>query len=176
MTGLKLCDTINILGVTFRKNLSMSSHISNISGKCNKLFYVIRILHSYGLGTVSCRDMFVSLILSRATYAISSWSGFCNKQELMQLNKLVHHGKTLGYCSKADGNIEDLIVARDMALFRKIINDRYHVLHKYLTDERDSKYNLCGNIHNRQLPWKTCPYDDRNFILHILYKALNLTL
>ena len=53
-------------------------------------------------------------------------------------------------------------------LFRAVITDPGHVLHKHLPEARQINYNLRHRAHWFRLPLK----DDRNFIPRLLFKDL----
>ena len=69
--SMNVVGCMDILGISFRGDMNMVNHISNLVKKSNKLFYTLRILRAHSLELKSARDVFNSTIISRIMYCIS---------------------------------------------------------------------------------------------------------
>ena len=74
-----------------------------------------------------------------------------------------------GVWAKNGKTLDEMFIAADQSLFSKVLNDRFHVLHRLLPPIKSHGHNLRRRAHNRTLPTKT-PSLERNFIMHMLYK------
>ena len=148
---------------------------SKIISTCNRLFYTIHIMHSHGLNDISAKDIFNAIIVSRVLYACPSWIGLCTKQQVCQLNKIMHHAKCLGYCVDNRCDIEVLAKERDQTLFLKVLNNSNHILHSLLPPVKDNMHFTRSVGHNRTLPELIPPHDCRNFVFRMLYEYTKIT-
>ena len=69
--------------------------------------------------------------------------------------------KRCGYCSSDLPDFEELLDESDDRLFANILNNTHHVLHKFLPNETDHRYNLRSRRHSLSLTVKT---DCNNFL------------
>jgi len=65
--------------------------------------------------------------------------------------------------------IQELVEESDQSLFKRVINDNYHVLNCLLPDERHYWYNLRDRAHNRELHI-TSRLLDCNFLTRLHFK------
>jgi len=63
-----------------------------------------------------------------------------------------------------------MFLEADDALFRKILHDKAHVLHSFLSDRPDIVYSLRSRSHNKSLMCKTSDLNERNFLVSVIYK------
>lgn len=165
-----LVNDMKILGVNLNSKLSFADHVTSIVNKCNKLFYLIRILRMKNLCLQSCRDLFISLVVSQVTYCAMAWNGFCSQQDIARLRKIFKRGYKLNYLTSADSDFDSILQQRSDALFQKILQNQYHPLHPYLTPVKNSEHDLRLKKHNRSLPTMKYPFDTRNYLINMLYK------
>ena len=107
--------------------------------------------------------------ISRLLYSVLAWFGFCKASDIARMNKVFKRGCKLGYLGKNDPTMDDMIAARSTRLFNAIQNNDRHVLHPLLPEYKNSKYNLRKLNHGLTLPPLVSPFDERNFLLHMLY-------
>lgn len=167
--GIIRVQEIIILGVSINYDLSFSKHIDNICKRCNKLFYLLRMLKAHGLPSTSCRDVFIATIVSVITYCILSWYNFCKQSDLDRLHRMFRRGTKLGYIGDGDEGLEGIVKKRSEKLFNKIISNEAHVLYSYLPPVKDVKYDMRLKGHKFSLPTIVTPHDCRNFLIHMLY-------
>ena len=160
---------MKILGITVSSNLSFTIHIANVVNKCNKIFYMLRIMKLYNMPQESCIDIFNSLIISQITYGISTWYGFSKEHDNKRIRKIIRRGLKLGYL-KTELDLDAIVESRSKSLFKKIMKNSWYVLHKLLPPVKETTYDLRQIGHGLTLPSLNTPYDTRNFILHMLYK------
>jgi len=60
-------------------------------------------------------------------------------------------GIRCGFCCSDNRTIQQLVEESDQSLFKRVLNDNYHVLNCLLPDERHYCYNLRDRAHNREL-------------------------
>ena len=74
-----------LLGVVFSDKLDFAEHVSYVLSTCSQRLYLIKLLRSQGMPERKLHEMFVALIVSRISYALSAWGGFLPGQ---QTNKI----------------------------------------------------------------------------------------
>ena len=162
-------DEMTILGITFQFNLSFTRHIDNVVSKCNKLFYILRILRSHKLDNTSCRDMFFATVVSNLTYCIQAWFGFSKKHDIDRLRKVYKRGHKLRYVADNDPKFDDIVASRARKLFKNITGNNTHVLNNLLPHVKQSNYELRERSHPYSLPTLQRAFDERNFLIRMLY-------
>ena len=139
--------------------------------KCNKLLYVIRIMHFHGMCNLSLRDIYNSLVISHLMYGACSWYGLCNNQHKQQIHRIFSRGIKLGYWSKLELSYEQMIDKRSKNLLAEILNNECHLLYDLLLPIKNSNYNMRARTHNRFLPVLQPLHDKRNFVIKMLYET-----
>ena len=64
--------------------------------------------------------------------------------------------------------LHDLALAADRVLFRKVLENKNHILHSLLPPVKVTLYNLRPRVHDRVLPLKTS-LSVKNFLTRMLY-------
>ena len=72
---------INILGVTISDTLTLSTHVSNLSAKCDQLSFALKTLRYHGLAGTALWEVTRTHIINSLTYASFAWWGFCGTGE-----------------------------------------------------------------------------------------------
>ena len=162
-------DNLKILGVNISHTLSVEAHVSNVCQTATHSMYAVKLLQSYRMDTLSVYSVFQALILSRLTYAFPAWGGFCNANEISQLQSVLNKGIKWGFYSKSAPSFTEIVNKREADLFNKIIQNTNHVLHHLLPPVRAQPYNLRPRAHNRTLPCKKGHLIDKNFLIGMLY-------
>ena len=166
---ISIMNELNILGVTVQTNFSLAKHVSTIVNKCNKLFYLLRILKGSNLDVISRRDFFMATIYAHITFAANAWYWFCHEEERSRLCKIMKHGVKLNILDAKDADLDKSLEARARKLFLKIVTDELHVLHHLLLPKKRVNYSLCEKTHGLCLPPIVTPHDTNNFIIHMMY-------
>ena len=66
---------------------------------CSQRLYLIKLLRSLGMPESKLHVIFVALIISRISYALSAWGGFLNSQQLSRINAFLWKAGRCGLCS-----------------------------------------------------------------------------
>ena len=78
----------------------------------------------------------------------------------------------LGYMDKHYSDISTLFQEGDDVLFRTILSNTLHVLHKFLCERPETTYSLRTRNHHKLLIPQTSDLGDRHFIIRSLYRNL----
>jgi len=125
-------DSLKILGVEFRDDLSMSAHVKNVLQAASQSMYALKIIKAHGLDDQSLSMLFNALVLSRLTYASPAWRGFANKSDIAALQAIINRAVRWGQWNDRGSNIEGFCAKLETKLFTSILNDPHHVLHQFL--------------------------------------------
>src|SRR6218665_596448 len=95
-------------------------------------------------------------------YASPAWWGFSSARDRARIEQLINKLKRSGFLPQSATAALDLSCDADARLFRAVITDPGHVLHKHLPEARQINYrpNLHLRAHGFRLPLK----DDRNLL------------
>jgi len=88
-----------LLGVLFSGNLNFDEHVTYVLFICSQRLYLIKLLRSQGMPESKLHIIFVALIISRISYALSAWGGFLNGQQIHRINAFLRRARRLGICS-----------------------------------------------------------------------------
>ena len=102
--------------------------------------------------------------------------GFANPTDLQRINAFLRRGIKCGLSSPETHNFEELCKAADIKLFKTILTNNNHVLHKLLPPQCNAFncYNLRKLTHNRQLPDRHNRLTNCNFLNRVLYNDVYL--
>ena len=81
--------------------------------------------------------------------------GFSSAADRARLQAIVTKAARWGVWAKNGPTLDEMFCAADSSLFRKVLNDRFHVLHRILPPIKSHGHNLRRRAHNRILPLKT---------------------
>jgi len=92
-----------------------------------------------------------------------------NSTDRQRIEAFVRRGIRCGFCCSDNRTSQELVEESDQSLFKRVLNDTYHVLNCLLPDERHYCYNLRDRAHNRELHI-TSRLLDCNFLTRLLFK------
>ena len=95
--------------------------------------------------------------------------GFYELYDRQRIEAFVRRGIRCGFSCSANKTIQQLVEESDQSLFKRVLNDNYHVLNGLLPDKRRYCYNLRDRAHNRELHI-TSRLLDCNFLTRLLFK------
>ena len=167
--GIERVSSLKILGVVMQSNLSMNNHIDALLLECINLLYPMNILRSHGMQQNGLYEVFRSKIISKITYASSSWWGLASHHDLDRINSFIKRSKKFNFYPKIGKMFEEICREADDRLFKKIQNNENHVLAHLQPEKKLLYYNLRKRSHSLNLPVK----DNRNFVNRILFKDIN---
>jgi hypothetical protein len=113
--------------------------------------YVLSVLQRHGIDPTQLDRLFNALVISRMTYAASSWSGFLKESEWSALQSVLNKGCKWALSLGA----KDIRLAFELAdsqLFKQILTDAKHCLHCLLPPVKTLSHNLRPRPHNRCIP------------------------
>jgi hypothetical protein len=154
--GLTRTTVIKVLGVTFTNSLSMSGHVQAVLSSSAQSLYALKTLRSHGLSDSALNHVYRSVVIAKLLYAASAWWGFANSSDLHRINAFIRRGVKCGLCPPEIQTFEQLCQAADDDLFKNVLNNADHVLHRLLPPQRNAFkfYNIRQTTHDRELPDK----------------------
>ena len=161
--------SIKILGVTISSKFSVTDHVSNVISGCAPILHALRVLRAHGMCDTALNIVYQAVVTAKLTYAASAWWGFTNSADRQRIEAFQRRGVRCGFCRSDLPSVEQLVEHSDQLLFSRVLNDKYHVLHRLLPDERHDMYNLRTRTHNRELAI-TSRLMDCNFLTRLLFK------
>ena len=114
----------------------------------------------------------VAIIISRLTYAISSWGGFCTVADANRIDSFLRRLVKYGYsCSNTDFNT--YLKLADQKLFRKMGAGEQHCLNQILPalKAETSTYVLRKRKHPYVLPVFRYELFKKSFLMRCLYSS-----
>ena len=156
---------LRVLGVVISSDLGMSEHLDQVLSSCASSCYAFRVLRCHGLPTPNLQEVARATTVATLMYASPSWWGFASAGERERMERLINKLRRCGFLPMSVSNLAN---EADQRLFRSVIHNPNHVLHKLLPDVRRVSYNLRPRVDGFELPIK----DDRNFISRLLYNDI----
>ena len=89
LDGVQRVESMKILGVTFRNNLSATPHVEEIIGACSGSLHALRILRSHGLSREALNVVAEATTISRLLYAAPAWWGYVTAADRQRLERLL---------------------------------------------------------------------------------------
>ena len=132
---------LDILGVKIQENLSMAGHVESLISCANQNLYALKTLKSHGLPDQLINVCRATLI-ARILYASPAWYGFSSAADRARLQAIVTKAARWGVWAKNGPTLDEMFCAADSSLFRKVLNDRFHVLHRILPPIKSHGHNL----------------------------------
>jgi hypothetical protein len=169
-------DSIKALGVTISRKFSITQHVENLLASCAQTLFALRTLRQHGLPTNALHTVFKVTVVAKLTYASPAWWGFTSTDDRNRLEALLRRSTRLGYRDVSDPTFNDICKQADETLFNSIKRNVNHLLHPLLPPERSQHYSLRQRSHNFEIPIRTSPLNDNNFINRMLFRGLNCTL
>jgi hypothetical protein len=167
---IDIVDSLNILGVTVTRNLTMSVHVNKVLSSCAQTLFALRTLRAHGMPYPALQTIFRSKVVSKLLYASPAWCGFTRAEDRIKIDSFISRSKKFLFCSDSLPQFEELCAQADDQLFKTVINNCTHVLHKLLPERKISNYSLRERRHNFILPKRSSRLVDKNFFIRTLYK------
>ena len=147
---INTASSAKILGVTWNEELNWKNHIDDISKKACKRLHVLRVLRRH-VSTRELHEVYNCLIRSVFEYCCPL---FCNlnKEQSVNLQRIDNRAHRMmsiekEQCGCGGNGLKERREALSLKLFRKIILDKRHILHKRLP--RQLKRNRLSNFYCR---------------------------
>src|SRR6218665_3492671 len=102
-------------------------------------------------------------------YASPAWWGFSSARDRARIEQLINKLKRSGFLPQSAPAALDLACDADARLFRAVITDPDHVLHKHLPEAIGKLITTCALA---LVGFSYLLKDDRNFIPRLLFKDM----
>ena len=132
--------------------------------------YALRMLRDHGMRPSSLHDVYRATVLAKILYCLPAWSGLTSASDRSRIDAFLKKSKRLGYCNANTPPVADLFATADDALFKRMLANQHHVLQPLLPDQSSHNYNLRNRRHQLQLTQKTTHFNNKLFIIRLLFK------
>jgi len=78
--------------------ISASDHIRRVVSESAQTLYALRVLRHHGLSDVGLQEVFRTVVVSRLTYASTTWSGFVTAADIQRVDAFLRRSKRCGFC------------------------------------------------------------------------------
>jgi len=141
-SNIESVSSIKAQGVTISSQLLMSGHVTTLLNSCASVQYALRTLRAHGMRQDCLHEVFRSTVLAKLLYASPAWLGFCSAGDINKLDRFLNRCKSLNYCSQTTSHIAELFDVADQSLFKIVLSNSHHVLHRLLSNNKILTYNL----------------------------------
>ena len=172
LPGIERVESMTVLGVVVNNRMAADDHVNKTLENCIKTLYALRVLRTHGMPMVSLQEVFRATTLAKLLYGSPAWSGYCKASDITRLDAFLRRCKRAGYCAAATPSISELFNIADDALFKRVISNNGHVLHRLLPERTNMPYNIRPRRHNFELITKTTYLNQSNYLTRMLYKDL----
>ena len=170
IAGIERVESMNILGVTLRYDLSIQEHVDRLKCKSAQTMYALRLLRSQGLNGPNLWEVTRATLVSRLTYASQAWCGMIIEGSEKQLEAVLAKAIRQGFLPPDHATFSEICERADQRLFRSILQKTDHVLHQRLPPVKPQSYNLRERSHDRVIAQCKSPLFRNSFIIRMLYK------
>ena len=91
----------------------------------------------------------------------------------VRIDAFSRRSKRYRHCADSVPLITDIFAEADQSLFRRILNNEFHVLHQLLPEKTNCTYNLRSRQHDRQLTRNSTHINDSLFLSECCTKTHN---
>ena len=135
----------------FSSNLNFDEHVTYVLSICFQRLYLIKLLRSQKMPDNKLHIIFVALIISRNSYALSAWGGFLNSQQINMINAFLRKARRFGICSSSCiCDVSEYLRMIDSRLFNSIKSSSHCLSH--LLPREKQHFGLCLRGHCYALP------------------------
>jgi len=113
----------------FSDNLDCDEHVSYVLSICSQRLYLIKLLHSQGMPERKLHEIFVALIVSRISYALSAWGGFLTGQQINRIMFIVKYDVLVFVPLHDVCDVSEYLRLADSKLFKSIQNPSHCLSH-----------------------------------------------
>ena len=159
--------SLTLLGIDITSTLSTFVYVNRILMQINQRLYLLSQLKSQGMNVQALQTLFTGLIISKITYALSSYAGQLTADDRNRIGAISRKAQRRGV-SCMDFDIDDLIDSADRKLFSHI-TDPNHCLYHLLPPAAHHSYSLRKRQHGYQLPHIEYNLHKNSFINRCLF-------
>jgi len=162
-----------LLGFICSETLSPSEHVNYVLSMCNQRLYLLSQLKKQGLCINGLTLVFQAIVVSRITYALSSFYGFLSASDIGRINSLFRKALRWNLTDKLY-TIEILAETADRKLFCSLGKNSSHCLSVILPPQRPvsviSRLRKRGHVY--ELPPKSSNLQRKSFLVRNLFKNI----
>ena len=132
ISGIERVDSMNILGVILRCDLSFHEQVDRLVSQSAQTMYALRMLRSQGLSGPNLWEVAEATLVSRLSYASQVWWGMIRESERLQLSAVLGRAIKQGFLPPQHPSFSDICDSADHKLFQALLHNPDHVLHQLL--------------------------------------------
>ena len=157
-----------LLGVFITDNLKFGDHVNYVLQRSCQRLYLLKLLRCQGLSLHNLSIVCVALLISRLTYAISAWGGFCSASDVGRINSFLKRVVKYGFLTECS-DFNSYLDQADLKLFKRMCHSD-HCLHMLLPALKPT---VCQKLRRRThvytLPKYRYELFKKSFVLRCLY-------
>ena len=128
--NIKQVKIARLLGVMFSGNLNFAEHVTYVLSICSQRLYLIKLLGSQGMPQNKLHVIFVALIISKISYALSAWGGFLNIQQINRIKAFLRKARRFGlFSSTGICDVSECLRMVDSRSFNSIQSPSHYLSH-----------------------------------------------
>ena len=131
--GIERVDSMNILGVILRCDLSFHEQVDRLVSQSAQTMYALRMLRSQGLSGPNLWEVAEATLVCRLSYASQVWWGMIRESERLQWNAVLGRAIKPGLLPPQHPSFSDICDSADHKLFQALLLNPDHVLHQLLS-------------------------------------------
>ena len=125
--------------------------MSLMSSGCVPVLHALRVLWAYGMCDLVPNIVYQAVVIAKLTYTVRAWRGLTKSADRRRTEAFQRRSVRCDFCRSDLPSVEQLVKDSDLSLFSRVMNDKHHVLHRLLPDERPDSYNLLTHLESQ--PW-----------------------
>ena len=154
--GIGRATSLLMLGVVIESNFSFSAHLSRTISCASQSLYALKVLKNSGLPQLALSRVCSATLVSRLSYASSCWWGPIGVEGRQRLQGVLNRAHRWGVSWPSTLNITDICTRADKSLFKNVVSNSAHILHRLLQRPVTHTHNLRQRTRNRFLPLSAC--------------------
>ena len=160
-----------LLGVFITDTLKFNEHVNYVLKQSCQRLYLLKLLRAQGLPLHQLHTVCVAMLISRITYAICAWGGFCAAADVNRINSFLKRLVKYGYMSTVV-DFQFYLNQADTRLFKSITRSNVHCLQTLLPALKPTAgRELRKRNHMYTLPAFRYELFRKSFLLRCLYSS-----
>ena len=167
--GIERVDSMNILGVILRCDLSFHEQVERLASQSAQTMYALRMLRSQRLSGPNLWEVAEATLVSRLSYASQVWWGMIRESERLQLGSVLGRAIKQGFLPPLHPSFSDICDRADHRLFQALLHNPDHVLHQLLPPVKNITYELRPRAHDREIPRNFNSLFKKTFMMKMIF-------
>lgn len=97
LPGLKVVDSMVVLGETIMKDLRATQHVDRGVGSCSSSLYDLSVLRAHGVPSAALHNVARASTTIRLLYAAPPWWGLTTAEDCSKLERFHHKMQRMGF-------------------------------------------------------------------------------